>query len=63
MIRKFLLMLEAGLLLAGLLVAFAGWQQSVTLEQPLNISAERMLDVPAGATPGGLLNRLEEEGC
>jgi UPF0755 protein len=61
-IRKFLLMLEAGLLLAGLLVAFAGWQQSVTLEQPLNISAERMLDVPAGATPGGLLNRLEEEG-
>ncbi|WP_177410180.1 endolytic transglycosylase MltG [Pseudomonas sp. LFM046] len=62
MIRKFLLMLEAGLLLAGLLVAFAGWQQRVTLEQPLNISAERMLDVPAGATPGGLLNRLEEEG-
>ncbi len=62
MIRKFLLMLEAGLLLAGLLVAFAGWQQRVTLEQPLNISAERMLDVAAGATPGGLLNRLEEEG-
>ncbi|AOE86317.1 endolytic transglycosylase MltG [Pseudomonas sp. TCU-HL1] len=62
MIRKFLLMLEAGLLLAGLLVAFAGWQQRVTLEQPLNISSERMLDVPAGATPGGLLNRLEEEG-
>ncbi|WP_429213455.1 endolytic transglycosylase MltG [Metapseudomonas resinovorans] len=60
--RKFLLMLEAGLLLAGLLVAFAGWQQRVTLEQPLNISAERMLDVAAGATPGGLLNRLEEEG-
>ncbi len=62
MIRKFLLMLEAGLLLAGLLVAFAGWQQRVTLQQPLNISAERMLDVPAGATPGGLLNRLEQEG-
>ncbi|MFZ6046483.1 endolytic transglycosylase MltG [Pseudomonas sp. CR3202] len=62
MIRKFLLMLEAGLLLAGLLMAFAGWQQRVTLDQPLNISAERMLDVPAGATPGGLLNRLEEEG-
>ncbi len=62
MIRKFLLMLEAGLLLAGLLMALAGWQQRVTLEQPLNISAERMLDVSAGATPGGLLNRLEEEG-
>nr|WP_153917530.1 endolytic transglycosylase MltG [Pseudomonas sp. JG-B] len=55
-------MLEAGLLLAGLLVAFAGWQQRVTLEQPLNISAERMLEVPTGATPGGLLNRLEAEG-
>lgn len=62
MIRKFLLMLEAGLLLAGLLVAFAGWQQRVTLEQPLNISVERMLEVPTGATPGGLLNRLEAEG-
>jgi UPF0755 protein len=61
-IRKFLLMLEAGLLLAGLLVAFAGWQQRVTLEQPLNISVERMLEVPTGATPGGLLNRLEAEG-
>ena len=62
MIRKFLLMLEAGLLLAGLLIAFAGWQQRITLEQPLDISSERMLDVPAGATPGGLLNRLEAEG-
>ncbi|MBT8768364.1 endolytic transglycosylase MltG [Pseudomonas sp. DB1] len=62
MIRKFLLMLEAGLLLAGLLVAFAAWQQHVTLQQKLILPEERLLDVPAGSTPGGLLNRLEEEG-
>ena len=62
MIRKFLLMLEAGLLLAGLLVAFAAWQQHVTLGQKLILSEERLLDVPAGSTPGGLLKRLEDEG-
>ncbi|UVE19248.1 endolytic transglycosylase MltG [Pseudomonas sp. LS44] len=62
MIRKVLLLLQVGLLLAGLLVAFAAWQQRAALQQPLSVSAEQLLDVPAGATPGGVLNRLEREG-
>ncbi|CAD5377498.1 Endolytic murein transglycosylase [Pseudomonas sp. OF001] len=61
--KRFLLyLLEGGLMLAGLLLVFAGWQQHVALEQPLALSEERLLEVPAGATPGGLLARLEDEG-
>lgn len=62
MIRKLLMLLQGGLFLVGLLLAFAGWQQHLALTQPLDLSEERLLDVPAGATPGGMLNRLEEQG-
>jgi UPF0755 protein len=61
-IRKLLLLLEGGVLLAGLLVVFLAWQQHSALEQPLNLVEERLLEVPAGATPGGVLNRLQAEG-
>jgi UPF0755 protein len=57
-----LLLLEGGVLLAGLLVVFLAWQQHSALEQPLNLSEERLLEVPVGATPGGVLNRLQAEG-
>lgn len=61
--KRFLLyLLEGGLMLAGLLVAFAGWQQHLALKQPLVLAEERLLEVPAGATPSGLLQRLEGEG-
>lgn len=62
MIRKFLLLLEGGVLLVGLLVAFAAWQQHAALHQPLKLTDEYLVDVPAGATPGGVLNRLEADG-
>ncbi len=62
MIRKFLLLLETGLVLAGLGLGFAYWQQNEALHQPLNVAQEQMLDVPAGSTPGGLLNRLQADG-
>ncbi|WP_372878134.1 endolytic transglycosylase MltG [Pseudomonas sp.] len=62
MIRKLLLLLEGGVLIAGLLVAFVAWQQHSALEQPLQLSEELMLEVPAGATPGGVLNRLQADG-
>ncbi len=62
MIRLFLLLLEGALLLAGLALGFGAWRQQAALEQPLNVSEERLIDVPAGATPGGVLNRLEVEG-
>jgi UPF0755 protein len=61
-IRKFLLLLETGLVLAGLALGFAYWQQNEALHQPLNVTQEQMLDVPAGSTPGGLLNRLQTDG-
>ena len=61
--KRFLLyLLEGGLMLAGLLLVFAGWQQQVALKQPLVLAEERLLEVPAGATPSGLLNGLEDEG-
>ena len=62
MIRKLLLLLEGGVLLAGLLVAFVAWQQHTALHQPLNLTEEYLVEVPAGATPGGVLNRLEQDG-
>lgn len=62
MIRKLLLLLEGGVLLAAILVMFAAWQQHSALQQPLNLSEERLLEVPVGATPGGVLNRLQSEG-
>ncbi|MEX6503227.1 endolytic transglycosylase MltG [Pseudomonas zhanjiangensis] len=62
MIRKLLLLLEGGVLLAAMLVVFAAWQQHSALEQPLRLAEEYLLEVPAGATPGGVLNRLQAEG-
>lgn len=62
MIRKLLLLLEGGVLLAAFLVIFAAWQQHSALEQPLRLAEERLLEVPAGATPGGVLNRLQDDG-
>ncbi len=62
MIRKLLLLLEGGVLLAGLLLAFFVWQQNSALKQPLNVPAGYVMEVPAGATPGGVLKRLESEG-
>ena len=62
MIRKLLLLLEGGVLVAGLLLVFVAWQQHSALEQPLNLTEELMLEVPAGTTPGGVLNRLQADG-
>lgn len=62
MLRKILVLLECGVLLAALLVVGAAWQQQRALEQPLQLNEEMLLEVPSGATPSGLLNRLEAEG-
>ncbi len=45
-----------------MLLAFFVWQQNSALKQPLNVPAGYVMEVPAGATPGGVLNRLESEG-
>ena len=62
MIRKILLLLEGAVLVAGLLVASVAWQQHAALHQALNLDAEYFIEVPAGATPGGVLNRLQADG-
>ncbi|QXI27053.1 endolytic transglycosylase MltG [Pseudomonas vanderleydeniana] len=62
MIRKFLLLLQTGLVLAGLLLGVSAWKIHSALEQTLDVTQEQLLDVPAGATPTGTFNRMEAEG-
>jgi UPF0755 protein len=57
-----LLLLETGLVLAGLLMGASAWKIHSALQQPLNITQEELLDVPNGTTPTGTLNRLEADG-
>ncbi len=59
--RKFLVLLEMGLVLAGLMVGASAWKLNSALEQPLNLAQEQLLDVPAGATPTGTFNRLQAD--
>jgi len=61
-IRKLLVLLETGVVLAGLLLGLAFWQQNNALQQPLNLTQEQLLDVPSGASPTGVLNRLQADG-
>jgi UPF0755 protein len=61
-IRKLLVLLETGVVLAGLLLGVAYWQQNSALQQPLNLTQEKLLDVPSGSSPTGVLNRLQAEG-
>lgn len=62
MIRKLFVLLETGVVLAGLLLGLAFWQQNSALQQPLNLTQEQLLDVPSGASPTGMLNRLQADG-
>lgn len=60
--RKFLLLLEMGLILAGLALGWAAWKVNSVLEQPLQVAQERLLDVPGGTTPNRMFYRMESEG-
>ena len=62
MIRKLVLLLQIGLVSAGLLLGFSAWKLDSALKQPLNLTQEQLLDVPAGSTPTGTFNRLEADG-
>ncbi|WP_285426823.1 endolytic transglycosylase MltG [Pseudomonas sp. efr-133-TYG-103a] len=62
MIRKLFVLLETGVVLAGLALGVAFWQQHTALQQPLNLNQERLLDVPSGSSPTGVLNRLQADG-
>ncbi|UVM52056.1 MULTISPECIES: endolytic transglycosylase MltG [unclassified Pseudomonas] len=60
--RKFLLLLETGLVLAGLLAGASAWKIHSALEQPLNITQGELLEVPRGTTPNRTFIRLEADG-
>lgn len=60
--RKLLLLLETGLVLAGLCLGASAWKIHSALQQPLNITQEELLDVPKGTTPTRTFYRLEADG-
>ncbi|WP_194787751.1 endolytic transglycosylase MltG [Pseudomonas sp. UFMG81] len=60
--RKFLLLLEMSLIIAGLALGWAAWKVNSVLEQPLQVAQERMLDVPNGTTPNRMFYRMQAEG-
>ena len=62
LIRKLVVLLLIGLFSAALLLGYGAWKYDAALKQPLNVTQEQLLDVPAGATPTGTFNRLEAEG-
>ncbi|WP_411378737.1 endolytic transglycosylase MltG [Pseudomonas sp. MPB26] len=62
MIRKLVVLLLIGLFSAALLLGYGAWKVDSALKQPLNLTQEQLLDVPAGATPTGTFNRLEADG-
>ncbi|WP_449431784.1 endolytic transglycosylase MltG [Pseudomonas putida] len=60
--RKFLLLLEMSLILAGLAFGWAAWKVNAVLEQPLQVTEERLLDVPNGTNPNRMFYRMQTEG-
>ncbi|VVM91286.1 hypothetical protein PS623_02792 [Pseudomonas fluorescens] len=60
--RKFLLLLEMGLILAGLALGWSAWKVHSALEQPLHVEQERMLEVPNGTTPNRMFYRMQTDG-
>lgn len=60
--RKLLVLLETGLILAGLLLGFSAWKVHSALEQSLHLTGEQLLDVPTGTTPNRMFYRMQEDG-
>ena len=60
--RKLLVLLETGLILAGLLLGFSAWKVYSALEQPLHLTGEQLLDVPTGTTPNRMFYRMQNDG-
>ena len=60
--RKLLLLLETGLVLAGLMLGASAWKIHSALVQPLNIAQEKLLEVPKGTTPNRTFLKMEADG-
>jgi len=57
-----LVLLETGLILAGLMLGFSAWKVHSALEQTLHVSQEQLLDVPTGTNPNRMFYRMEKDG-
>jgi UPF0755 protein len=57
-----LVLLETGLILAGLILGFSAWKVNSALEQTLHVSQEQLLDVPTGTNPNRMFYRMESQG-
>jgi UPF0755 protein len=57
-----LLLLETGLVLAGLTLGASAWKIHSALVQPLNITQEELLEVPKGTNPNRTFLRMEADG-
>jgi UPF0755 protein len=57
-----LLLLETGLVLAGLTLGASAWKIYSALVQPLNITQEELLEVPKGTNPNRTFLRMEADG-
>lgn len=62
MLRKLLITFISGCLFLAIAVIFLFWMQREVLEQPLQVDAEYVLNVPAGSTPNAMLLQLQQEG-
>ena len=62
MLRKLLITFISGCLFLATAAIFLFWMQREVLEQPLQVDAEYVLNVPAGSTPNAMLLQLQQEG-
>ena len=62
MLRKLTIAFLSSCLFAAIAFALLFWMQREVLQQPLQLSADQVLSVPAGSTPNGLLLQLEQDG-
>lgn len=62
MLRKLLITFISGCLFLVIAVFLLFWMRNEVLEQPLQVNAEHVLNVPAGSTPNAMLLQLEQEG-
>lgn len=57
-----LLLLEVVLILGGLVLGYSAWKVSSSVEQPLHLGGEELLDVPTGTNPNRMFYRMEGQG-
>lgn len=57
-----LLLLEIILILGGLVLGYSAWKVSSSVDQPLHLGGEELLDVPTGTNPNRMFYRMEGQG-